>query len=96
MVKRSFLFLLVLTAIPIFIFSAYSQAEKKTITLPSGEVICYLNGEWNVLYAHYGALQWVGDVKSMVKITQRGNIFVGTSLVASTISMVLLNRRSRI
>jgi len=63
--------------------TAYSQTEKKTITLPSSEVICDLSGEWNALYAHYGQMQWVGDIKSMVKITQQGNMFVGTSLIAT-------------
>ena len=28
-------------------------------------------------------MQWVGDIKRMVKITQKGNIFVGTSLMTS-------------
>ena len=83
MVKRTFLFLIILAATSTFISSAYSQTEKKTITLPSGEVVCDLNGEWIALHSHYGPMQWVGDIKSMVKITLQANKFVGTSLIAT-------------
>jgi hypothetical protein len=84
MVKRIFLFLIIVTATSTFISTAYSQTEKKTVTLPSGEVVCDLNGEWNALHSHYGGMQWVGDLKSMVKIRLQGNMFVATSLTATS------------
>ncbi len=28
-------------------------------------------------------MRWVGDIKSALKITQQGNMFVGTSLIAT-------------
>ena len=83
MVKTIFLFLIILASILTLIPSAHSQTEKKTVTLPSGEVVCDLTGEWNALYEHYGPMQWVGDIKSALKITQQGNMFVGTSLIAT-------------
>ena len=83
MIKRIFSFLIIFTAILTFISIAYSQMEKRTLTLPSGEVVCDLNGEWNALYEHYGSLQSVGNIKSSLKITQQGNMFVGTSLIAT-------------
>ena len=83
MIKRIFSFLIIFTAILTFISIAYSQMEKRTLTLPSGEVVCDLNGEWNALYEHYGSMQWVGNIKSSLKITQQGNMFVGTSLIAT-------------
>jgi len=83
MAKTIFLFLIILASILTLIPSAHSQTEKKTVTLPSGEVVCDLAGEWNSLYEHYGPMQWVGDIKSALKITQQGNMFVGTSLIAT-------------
>ena len=63
MVKTIFLFLIILASILTLIPSAHSQTEKKTVTLPSGEVVCDLTGEWNALYEHYGPMQWVGNIK---------------------------------
>ena len=83
MVKTIFLFLIILASILTLIPFAHSQTEKKTVTLPSGEVVCDLTGEWNVVYEHYGPMRWVGDIKSALKITQQGNMFVGTSLIAT-------------
>ncbi len=36
---------------------------------------------------HYGLMQWVGDINGSVKITQQGNMFVGTSLTASSFTL---------
>jgi hypothetical protein len=76
MLKTIFL-LIILAATSLFISTAYSQTEKKTVTLPSGEVVCDLNGEWNALYEHYGPMEWVGNIKGMIMIVQQGNTFVG-------------------
>jgi hypothetical protein len=83
MVKRIFLFLIILFATSTFISTAYSQSEKKTITLQSGEVVCDLNGEWNTLYEHYGSMQWVGNLKGMLTIMQQGNTFVAKTTTDS-------------
>jgi hypothetical protein len=83
MMKRILLFVIIFAAISTFISVVFSQTQKKTVTLPSGEVVCDLNGEWNTLYEHYGPMQWVGNIKSMMKITQQGNMFVGTTLIST-------------
>lgn len=83
MAKRISLFLIIFATTLTFVSIAYSQMGKKTITLPSGEVVCDLNGEWNILYEHYGALEWVGNIKSILMILQQGNTFVGKTLTDS-------------
>ena len=70
-------FLFIITAVLTFTFIAYSQTAEKTVTLPSGEVVCDINGEWNVTYEHYGSLQHIGSPKGLVIITQQSDTFVG-------------------
>ncbi len=86
MVRTISLFLILVSVLTLT-SSAYSQTEKKTLALPSGEVVCDLNGEWSALYKHYGLMQWVGDINGTVKITQQGKMFVGTSLTASSFTL---------
>ncbi len=50
------------------------------ITLPSGEKVCDLNGEWNALYEHFGTCMNAGSWKAIVKVKHEGNRFVGTKL----------------
>ncbi len=86
MVRTISLFL-ILASILTLTSSAYSQTEKNTMTLSSGEVVCDLNGEWNALYKHYGLMQWVGDMNGTVMIAQQGKVFVGTSLTAGSFTL---------
>jgi hypothetical protein len=79
MVRRMFLFIIVVMLT--FASIAYSQTENNTVRLPSGELVCDLNGEWNTLYEPYGPMQHFGNIKSMIRITQQGNMFVGKSLI---------------
>ena len=83
MLKRIFLFLVIIAAMSPFISTAFSQTQKKTVTLPSGELVCDLNGEWNALYEHYGSMQWVGNINGMIMIIQQGNTFAGKTTVDS-------------
>ena len=48
---------------------------EKTITLPSGEVILDMSGEWDVLYEFYGEISWVAPCSDILMITQQGNTF---------------------
>jgi hypothetical protein len=48
MVKKTFLVLICFIGLIIFVSTLHGQGSKKTITLPSGEVVCDLNGEWDV------------------------------------------------
>ena len=61
----------------IIVSISYGQGSIKTITLSSGEAVCDLNGEWDVTYQHYGSLEWIGSIKSLLIITQQDNTFVG-------------------
>ena len=83
MVKKILLVLIFFISLMTRVSAIHGQSPKETVILPSGEVVCDLNGEWNALHSHYGPMQWVGDIKSMVKITMQVNKFVGTSLIAT-------------
>jgi hypothetical protein len=84
MLKKIGFRLLVLAAMVSFLFIAQAQTEeqgwKKTITLPSGEVVCDLNGEWVVYAENYGPWSTGGTNKSIIKITQQGSSFVGVKI----------------
>ena len=56
---------------------------KKTVTLPSGEVILDISGEWDVLSEFYGPFNWVEPVQGIAKITQEGTTFTGVKQTAS-------------
>jgi hypothetical protein len=83
MIKKIFSFLFILLVTLTFMSMAYSQMGKHTVRLPSGELVCDLNGEWNTLYEPYGPMQHFGKMKSMIKITQQGNMFVGKSTIGT-------------
>jgi hypothetical protein len=83
MAKKTFLVLICFIGLIIFVSTLHGQGSKKTITLPSGEVVCDLNGEWDALYENLGAFQWVGNIKDMLKITQQGGSFVGVKMIGS-------------
>ncbi len=83
MARKIFSFLFILVVLLAFTSIAYSQTEKNTARLPSGELVCNLNGEWNTLYEPYGSMQHFGSIKSLIKITQRGDKFVGKSLIST-------------
>jgi len=54
--------------------------SPRTTTLPSGEMVCDLNGEWNALFEHFGTCMNAGSWKAIIKVKQEGNRFVGTKL----------------
>lgn len=57
------------------------QGSKKTITLPNGEVVWDLNGEWDVLVENYGSMAKYGSYPQMWKITQDGISFKAVRLL---------------
>ena len=77
MSKTIFRLIVIFSVTLLFTLTVYSQPDVKTVTLPSGEVVCNLNGEWNAQYEHYGPLEWVGNIKGVLVIVQEGNTFVG-------------------
>ena len=80
MVKKMFLMLICFISLTIFISTLHGQGSKKTITLPSGEVIWDLNGEWDTFVDNYGPFN---KDKYMVinKITQTGSSFVAIRMM---------------
>jgi hypothetical protein len=66
-----------------FVSALHSQGPKKTITLPNGEVVCDLNGEWHALYENLGYHSTFGNIKDKLKITQQGGSFVGVKMIGS-------------
>lgn len=56
---------------------------KKTVTLPSGEVILDMNGEWDVLYEYHGMYSGLRTHTQTAMITQKGNTFVAVQQTES-------------
>ncbi len=74
--------------ITMFSFLCIAQAQtvekkwKKTVTLPSGEVILDISGEWDVFVENYGSWNNYGSYPQKVNITQEGSSFVGTRMIS--------------
>jgi hypothetical protein len=87
MKKASMVSLFVFAALIAFISVAIAQtAEKgweKTVTLPSGEVILDMSGEWAVSLEHYGPWAQYGVFPDIMEIKQEGTSFVGVTLLGS-------------
>jgi len=81
--KKTFLVMIFLVSLIFFVSTLQGQGSKKTVTLPNGEAVCDLNGEWDALYENLGAFQFVGNIKDMLKITQQGGSFVGVKMIGS-------------
>ena len=77
MVKKPFVVLICFIGLVIFVSTLHGQGSKKAITLPNGEVVWDLNGEWDAFVEHYGSWEWLGSGTEIVKITQEGSSFVG-------------------
>jgi Protein of unknown function (DUF1566) len=63
-----------------FLYTAQAQAEeqkwKRTVTLPNGDVILDMSGEWDALIQYYG--NWPGgEYEQKINITQDGSSFEG-------------------
>ena len=79
--------LMALIAMVSFLYIAHAQmAEKgweKTITLPSGEVILDISGEWDVVYEYYGMFSGFAPDSVILTITQEGNTFTAVKQIGS-------------
>ena len=56
------------------------QGMPSTVTLSNGEVIYDLSGEWDAIYDNK---EYGGKNEDIVKITQKGNEFVGIKLIGN-------------
>jgi len=81
MVKKTFLVLICLIGLTIFISTLHGQGSKKTITLPSGEVVWDLNGEWDTIIENYGPFTSGQKYPQINKITQTGSSFVAIRMI---------------
>ena len=81
MVKKTFLVLICFIGLIIFVSTLHGQGSKKTITLPSGEVVWDLNGEWDAFVENYGPNAFAGSYPQIEKITQTGSSFVAIRMI---------------
>jgi hypothetical protein len=78
MVKKILLVGTCFIALVILVSTLQGQGSKKTITLPSGEVVWDLNGEWDAFIENYGSWYRFDSYSDIFKITQQGSSFVAT------------------
>ena len=81
MVKKTFLVLICFIGLIIFVSTLHGQGSKKTVTLPNGEVVWDLNGEWDVFAENYGEWKEYGSYPQVWKITQEGSSFLAVRMI---------------
>src|SRR4030043_1991623 len=81
MIRKIIVMLLCSVGLIIFISTLHGQGSKKTITLPSGEVVCDLNGEWDAFVENYGPSISSGSYPQIEKITQTGSSFIAIRMI---------------
>jgi hypothetical protein len=75
MTKKILLVVICLIGLVIFISPIHGQGPKKTITLPNGDMIHDLNGEWEAYIDELLGTRW-----EKVTIKQTGSLFVVTRM----------------
>jgi hypothetical protein len=80
MVRKIFAVVICSIGLIIFVSTSHGQSSKRTVTLPSGEVVWNLNGEWDALYDH----PRLGKSTDILKITQRDGSFEGVKIIGGT------------
>ncbi len=87
MLKKTGFSLLGLVVMVSILFVAQAQTQehgwKKTITLPSGEVVCDLTGEWDLSWVGRGEYQIAGILRDVLKLTQQGESFIGIRMIGN-------------
>jgi hypothetical protein len=85
MMRKFGILLAVVIAIVSFLYASQAQTEEKkgmkTVTLPNGEVVLDMSGEWDVLVENYGAWSFAGSYPQKMNVTQEGSSFVGTRMI---------------
>ena len=80
MVRQIFVTLFCSVCLIIFVSALHGQDPNK-ITLPNGEIVWDLNGEWDVWVENYGPSAHAGSYRQIVKITQTGGSFVAIRMI---------------
>jgi len=57
------------------------KGSKNTMTLPNGDVVWDLNGEWNAQIENYGPWKEFGSYPQLMKITQQESSFIGIRMM---------------
>ena len=81
MAKKTFSVLICFVSLIIFVSILHGQGSQKTITLPNGDVVWDLNGEWDAFIENYGTLALAGSYPQIEKITQSGSSFVAVRMI---------------
>jgi hypothetical protein len=83
MVRKIFVTLFCSVCLIIFVSPLHGQDSKK-ITLPNGDMVWDLNGEWDALYEiRPGGITMVGTNTDILKITQQGGSFTGVKMIGN-------------
>jgi hypothetical protein len=86
MTRKTCILFALLIAFVSFLCVPQAQAQatkwKKTITLPNGDKILDMNGEWDALVENYGVHAGSGSYPQIEKITQTGSSFVAIRMIA--------------
>jgi hypothetical protein len=77
MKKKILLMVVCFISSMIVVNTLYGQGLTKTATLPNGDLVCDLNGEWNASVENYGVWVLAGSYPQVWKITQEGGSFKG-------------------
>jgi hypothetical protein len=89
MARRIGIVLMALIARVSFLYIARAQMGgktwEKTVTLPNGEVILDMSGEWDSLMEFYGRMIVIPPVSDILAITQegKGTTFIGVKQIGS-------------
>jgi hypothetical protein len=87
MSKKTGIGLAGLVVLLFILFIAQAQAEeqgwKKTVTLPNGEVVCDLNGLWDLEWNGVGELKSIGRIVDVLEISQQGNFYEGIRMIGN-------------
>jgi hypothetical protein len=81
MVKKMVLVLICIFGLIILVSTLHGQGSKKTITLPNGDVVWDLNGEWDTFVENYGSNPSHDNYPQINKITQTGSSFVAIRMI---------------
>lgn len=85
--KHSVTPVVVFVSLVVFTSVAIAQMAKKgwekTITLPSGEVILDMSGDWDAVYEKYGRYQGHRNLRDIVSIKQDGNTITAIKKIGS-------------
>ncbi len=77
LIAMMLVFALLVACAQVAITQTAEKGWEKTVTLPSGEVILDMSGEWDAQIENYGPWSNYGKYTNIIKVTLEGNSFVG-------------------